>query len=323
MKRKSQETTEKKAKKAKSIVIKIEMSMPEFKKAVLANYKKYTAKQILKKFTKEYEKPSTRASQLSLLKGQLGNLPESPPKSFLDNLKLDRSIYSQLKQEYREKTFDKGKPKNHIVIPHASLILQRARQLIQSDDISNQIAGLFVCSGFRFAEVFNPRLLRISKTLQEPIPVECRDHWGCVGKFAKKGKNLKPDTKAHSDCRNKLFLCPVKCVIHVLKRIRDAFPCKGMNNTQISSLYAKKVNNILKEKYVGLFPSIEPTVYTMRYFYAVASFKLYGERHGFIQNTWISQNLGHCLFGPQAYSNVELKDFDSPALCYTLEGLQY
>ena len=66
MKRKTQNTAEQKAKKAKTMVIKVEMSMPAFKKAVLTNYTQYTPKQILKKFTNGYESlPRERRSYRS------------------------------------------------------------------------------------------------------------------------------------------------------------------------------------------------------------------------------------------------------------------
>jgi hypothetical protein len=219
--------------------------------------------------------------------------------------------------------FEKGKPGNHLVIHNSGAIIERARRWLKSDDINLVLAAVFVLTGFRFAEVLNPSLVSIeTKRLTEPLPPDCVDYWGCIANdsFAKKGENLKTEQEP---CRNKLFLAPAVQIKHAILRIREAFPCEGLTNGAISDKYAKKVNTVLQEKYADLFPNLVPTSKVFRYFYAAASYALYGEKHHYVKNVWYSIQLGHCMNGPLAYLNMELEDLSvKSALCSETDKLK-
>ena len=265
------------------MVIPKDINMTEYKADVLTDYRKHTPKEIVKTFKAHYKLASAR-TMLSKFKKELSQKTKASDR-YLGKITLPRDDQLLLRGQYKKQRHDKGLPDQILRINYVDVILTRARQWIRSPHVEVNIAAIYALSGHRFIEIIKTVTIR-SKAI-DPQPETYPEFWGCVNGIAKQ----KPG--AADFCRNKIYLAPVHFIIKALVNIRKHYPTEGLTNVQVSNKYAKTFNNVLKERYCDLFVDHSPSVYTFRYMYGLASFKIVGERLGFALNQWLNRQLGH------------------------------
>ena len=92
-----------------TMVIPMPLDAKETKHSIISNWQSYSAKEVVKLLRQlYYNNTGTLSSQLSQLKSTLTALPSPPPVEYLEALKLTRTEYRNLRDNYREKRDKEG-----------------------------------------------------------------------------------------------------------------------------------------------------------------------------------------------------------------------
>ena len=123
----------------------------ETKHHIVTHWQAYSPQQVLKLMRQMYSNLGTLSSQLSNLKNLLSSQKPSPPSEFLDALKLKKSEYKQLREDYREKRDKEGF--TLAVVNDADKLVSQALEMLTSDDFRILWPAAVLCSGLRPIEI--------------------------------------------------------------------------------------------------------------------------------------------------------------------------
>ena len=272
----------------------------ETKCHILEHWQAYTPLQIVNLMRKMYTNIGTLSSQLSNLKTLLSSQTPSPSADFLDALKLRKSEYKALREDYREKRDKEGF--NLAVVSNADILVSQALEMLTSNDFRVLWPAVVLCSGLRPIEILTVDI--------KPGPTQKHPHdswWVCISKWAKKGENVKI-AKNRDFCRDHPLLCPAWIWCRAIKIIRAHFNQHKLTKRQLHQRYNKYWLQLLVKGYPQL---VKPTHVLLRRFYAKYSFIYFRNEFENVisENSYTSWVLGHTSMEPAlSYTNLHIKN---------------
>ena len=262
---------------------------------LLNNWRKFSANEIVNKFTKMYPNEGSRSSLLSLFKSELRSSDDPPPKKYIDSLMLDPSIYDKINKSYAEKKHTEGYNVKYIANIHDSVYA--AFRAIKSNQVPELWPAVVLCSGFRPIEILTADFSR--RTYDPTTPHN--DFYINVSNLAKK-RGSEPDiVRAHP------LLCPADLWLRAVDLIRAELPL-GQNNVKTRQKHGYKFIKWDRR----LFPLIpQVTNSLLRRIYASYAYYVYrGDFRGNVDRlTFIKDVLGHSSISSSAVYN--LVEFDT------------
>ena len=243
------------------------VDMKETRKEIMANWRAFTPKEIVRLHRGYYSNLRSAAVMLSRLKGDLGKLDDPPDASFLAKLALGKKDYAEIRrlnQDIRKKG-----ALNVITISNGDSLVLQAHQYLTSGDPNLLFAALLVVSGLRPIEIAKTALFRVKLNNDQ----QHGSFWACQTRFAKRGHMKKTQTK-YNACRDRPFLCPYWLVERALKIVRKRWSTKDLDNRAVSRKYSSNWRTILQKAY-PMLPGI--TARLCRRFFAVYSFHYFGK----------------------------------------------
>jgi hypothetical protein len=284
-----------------TMVIPMPLDAKETKHSIISNWQSYSAKEVVKLLRQlYYNNTGTLSSQLSQLKSTLTSLPSPPPVEYLEALKLTRTEYRKLRDNYREKRDKEGF--DLVVVHDADSLVSQALEMMTSSDFRVLWPAAVLCCGLRPVELLTC-IFRRPQTKHG-----AHDGWWiCCSKWAKKGKNVK-DIAQRDFCRDHPLLCPSWLFLRAIGIIREHFNKDKLDKRQIHQRYSKYMMTLL---YKGFPQLVRPTHVLLRRTYAKYSY-LYFQAdfpNVIAENTYVTWVLGHTsVTSALSYTNLHLRN---------------
>jgi hypothetical protein len=270
---------------------------------ILAAWQSYKPLQIIAIFRKHYTNLNSLSVMLSRFKKQLEKLENGPPLEFLDEIKLSKKEYNEIRK-ISHSIRAKGSL-NVLVLSNADDIVLQALQYMTSSDPNLLLCGLLITTGMRPIEIFKVGKFTSKLNNQQG---DKTPWFACQTRFAKRG-NMKT---MYNQCRDRCFLCPFWIVERALNLVRRRWTVKHLSNVEINRKYASTWGKILQKGYPQ-WPGINARY--CRRFFAVYSYEFFGKSffmEGSTQASLIGFShwmLGHAVLGDEAiaYQSIQLR----------------
>jgi hypothetical protein len=156
------------------------VDMKETRHAILANWRAFTAAEVVRLHKIHYTNLRSAAVMLSRLKQELGSLEDPPGEEYLSKLALSKAQYNEIRKMNSESR--KRGAMDVVTISNGDSIVLQAMRYITSSDPNLLIAALFPLTGMRPIEIAKMALFQTKLNNKQ----EHQSFWACQTRFAKR-----------------------------------------------------------------------------------------------------------------------------------------